>query len=84
MRFNDIHLFKDNIYFLGCYPLEDGDWKNSVYTINSDGEYELIAYFTYPIYAYSFEYDGENFYFGMGIPTQTNTKNGKILFAKSN
>ncbi|MBO7148679.1 MAG: hypothetical protein J6V93_02375 [Clostridia bacterium] len=77
----DLFVKDDALYVLAFMQNEDGTYKISVHKSEGEGFTEIL-YFNYDIPVISFEYDGTDFYFGMGIKSAKHELNGMILSAK--
>lgn len=92
-------LVYDNELYILCDTIMNGEVYISVLKSKDATIYEPVMYFKYTNYASSFEYDGENFYFGIGAirsgymdigtnsyvtATWDNKDTGKILKVKVN
>lgn len=69
------------LYFLCNTPVSNG-FMTSVYKTSDCENFELVLYYNYADYAFSFEYDNNCFYFGIGTTAISGDKaanSGQIL-----
>jgi hypothetical protein len=77
----DLIIKDDVLYALGHMQNEDGTYRISVHKCEGE-DFKEIFYFNYGLPAMSFEYDGNNFYFGIGKKSEKHDLNGMILSVK--
>jgi hypothetical protein len=76
---SDLIVKDDVLYVLGFSYNDNGGVDIIVNKCTGNDEFTEIIRFEYPHMAVSFEYDGSNFYFGIGLRLSTHSKRGMVL-----
>ena len=78
----DLLVKDDVLYVLGFSYNDNGVVDITVNKCTGNDEFTEIIRFEYPLMAVSFEYDGSNFYFGIGLRATIHSKSGMVLSKK--
>ena len=83
----DAVVYKNTMYVLSYMTNSDGTYKTIIFksTTGEAGSFTKVASFDYAGMPYSFDYDGNHFYVGIGQPSNADTsKAGMLLRVKPN